>query len=118
RGALTAIAIDFGVPILMSKDAEDTALMLAAIAKREQQDHGREIVMHGKRSAMMLPQQQVYVVSAISNIGPVVAKNLLKHFGTVAAVMGASREELMAVELVGPKTADRIREVVAEVYKG
>jgi len=118
RGALTAIAIDFGVPILRSKDAEDTALMLAAIAKREQQEHGREVAMHGTRSAMMLPQQQEYVVSAMPEIGPVVAKNLLKHFGTVAAVMSASREELMAVELVGPKTADRIREVVAEAYKG
>ena len=118
RGALTAIAIDFGVPILMSKDAEDTALMIAAIARREQQDHGREVVMHGKRSAMMLPQQQEYVVSAMPEIGPVVAKNLLKHFGTVAAVMGASREELLEVELVGPKTADRIREVVGGEYKG
>ncbi|PXF57967.1 MAG: Hef nuclease [Candidatus Methanogaster sp.] len=118
RGALTAIAIDFGVPILMSKDATDTALMLAAIARREQQDHGREVAMHGTRSAMMLPQQQEYVVSAIPEVGPVVAKNLLKHFGTVAAVMSASREELMAVELVGPKTADRIREVVGGEYKG
>ncbi len=118
RGALTAIAIDFGVPILMSKDAEDTALMLAAIARREQQEHGREVAMHGTRSAMMLPQQQEYVVSAMPEIGPVVAKNLLKHFGTVAAVMSASHEELMAVELVGPKTADRIREVVGGAYKG
>ncbi|MEA1895494.1 MAG: DEAD/DEAH box helicase [Euryarchaeota archaeon] len=118
RGALTAIAIDFGVPILMSKDAEDTALMLAAIARREQQDHGREVVMHGTRSAMMLPQQQEYVVSAMPEIGPVVAKNLLKHFGTVAAVMSASREELIEVDLVGPKTADRIREVVGGEYKG
>ncbi len=118
RGALTAIAIDFGVPILMSKDAEDTALMLAAIARREQQDHGREVAMHGTRSAMMLPQQQEYVVSAMPEIGPVVAKNLLKHFGTVAAVMSANREELMTVELVGPKTADRIREVVGGEYKG
>ena len=118
RGALTAIAIDFGVPILMSKDAEDTALMLAAIARREQQDHGREVAMHGTRSAMMLPQQQEYVVSAMPEIGPVVAKNLLRHFGTVAAVMSASREELMTVELVGPKTADRIREVVGGEYKG
>ncbi|MEA1966209.1 MAG: DEAD/DEAH box helicase [Euryarchaeota archaeon] len=118
RGALTAIAIDFGVPILMSKDATDTALMLATIARREQQDHGREVAMHGTRSAMMLPQQQEYVVSAMPEVGPVVAKNLLKHFGTVAAVMSASREELMAVELVGPKTADRIREVVGGEYKG
>jgi ERCC4-type nuclease len=117
RGALTNIAIGFGVPIFMSRDAEDTALMIAAIARREQQDHGREVVMPGKRSAIMLPKQQEYVVSAISEIGPVVAKNLLRHFGTVAAVMGASREELTTVELVGPKTADRIREVVRGEYK-
>ncbi|MEA1894281.1 MAG: hypothetical protein U9N36_03570 [Euryarchaeota archaeon] len=32
--------------------------------------------------------------------------------------MSASCEELMAVDLVGPKTADRIREVVGREYKG
>ena len=118
RGAIASIAIDFSVPVIMSRDEEDTAAMIAAIAKREQQDHGREVAMHGKRSAMMLPEQQEYIVSAISNIGPVVARNLLKHFGSVEAVMQASREELREVELVGPKTADRIREVVGGEYKG
>ncbi len=118
RGAIASIAIDFSVPVIMSRDEEDTAAMILAIAKREQQDHGREVAMHGKRSAMMLPEQQEYIVSAISNIGPVVARNLLKHFGSVEAVMQASREELKGVELVGPKTADRIREVVGGEYKG
>ena len=117
RGAIASIAIDFSVPVIMSRDEEDTAAMIAAIAKREQEDHGREVAMHGKRSAMMLPEQQEYIVSAISNIGPVVARNLLKHFGSVEAVMQASREDLKAVELVGPKTADRIREVVGGEYK-
>ncbi|MEA1907746.1 MAG: DEAD/DEAH box helicase [Euryarchaeota archaeon] len=118
RGAIASIAIDFSVPVIMSRDEEDTAAMIIAIAKREQQDHGREVAMHGKRSAMMLPEQQEYIVSAISNIGPVVARNLLKHFGSVEAVMQASQEELKGVELVGPKTADRIREVVGGEYKG
>jgi len=118
RGALATIAIDFGVPIIMSGDDNETAAMIAAIARREQQDNKREVALHGTRSAMMLPEQQEYVVSAISNIGHVVARNLLKHFGTVAAVMSASREELMTVELVGPKTADRIREVASGEYKG
>jgi Fanconi anemia group M protein len=118
RGAIASIAIDFSVPVIMSRDEEDTAAMIMAIAKREQQDHGREVAMHGKRSAMMLPEQQEYIVSAISNIGPIVARNLLKHFGSVEAVMQASREELKGVELVGPKTADRIREVVGGEYNG
>jgi len=45
------------------------------------------------------------------------AKNLLRHFGSVERVFAASEEELKAVALVGPKTAERIRELVGGEYK-
>ncbi len=118
RGVLAAITIDFGVPIIFSRDEEDTAALISVIAKREQVDSKREINLHGKKTASTLKEQQEYLVSAISEIGPVVARNLLRHFGSVERIMAASREELMKVELVGPKTADRIREVVGGEYKG
>jgi len=118
RGALSTIAIDFGIPVLFTKDEEDTAALISVIAKREQVDSKKELNLHGSKTASKLPEQQEYVVSAISDIGPVVAKNLLRHFSSVERIMTASREELMAVELVGPKTADRIREVVGGIYKG
>ncbi len=118
RGVLAAITIDFGVPVIFSKDEEDTAALISIIAKREQIDSKREINLHGKKSAATLKEQQEYLVSAISDIGPAVARNLLRHFGSVETVMTASREELMKVELVGPKTADRIKEVVSGEYKG
>ena len=118
RGVLAAITIDFGVPVIFSKDEEDTAALISIIAKREQIDSKREINLHGKKSAATLKKQQEYLVSAISDIGPAVARNLLRHFGSVERVMTASREELMKVELVGPKTADRIKEVVSGEYKG
>ena len=119
RGAISTVAIDFGVPVLFSKDEEDTAALISVIAKREQADGPKkDINLHGNKTASMLPEQQEYVVSAISDIGPVVAKNLLRHFGSVERIMTASREELMAVELVGPKTADMIKEVVSGEYKG
>ncbi|MCX9084473.1 MAG: DEAD/DEAH box helicase [Candidatus Methanoperedens sp.] len=118
RGALSTIAVDFGVPVLFTKDEEDTAALISVIAKREQADSKKEVNLHGSKTASTLPQQQEYLVSAISEIGPVVSKNLLRHFGSVERIMTATREELMAVELVGPKTADRIREVVGGNYKG
>ncbi len=118
RGVLAAITIDFGVPIIFSRDEEDTAALISVIAKREQVDSKREINLHGKKTASTLKEQQEYLVSAISEIGPVVARNLLRHFGSVERIMNASREELMRVELVGPKTADRIKEVVSGEYKG
>lgn len=118
RGVLAAIAIDFGIPIIFSRDEEDTAALISIIAKREQVDSKRDINLHGKKSAATLKEQQEYLVSAISDIGPAVARNLLRHFGSVERIMTASREELMKVELVGPKTADRIKEVVSGEYKG
>jgi len=118
RGVLSSIAVDFGVPIIFSRDEEDTAALIAIIAKREQTDEKRDVSLHGKKTSLTLKEQQEYVISSLPEIGPAVARNLLLHFGSVERVMSASREELMEVGLVGPKTADRIREVVSGAYKG
>lgn len=118
RGVLSSIAVDFGVPIIFSRDEEDTAALISIIAKREQTDGKKDISLHGKKTSLTLKEQQEYVISSLPEIGPAVARNLLLHFGSVEQVMSASREELMEVGLVGPKTADRIREVVSGAYKG
>ncbi len=117
HGTLTSLAIDFGVSIFYTRDEEDTAALLKVIAKREQIDEKREVTAHGKKSSRLLSEQQEYVVSSISEIGPKAARSLLKHFGSVEAVMKADYDELLKVELIGPKTAARIREVVESEYK-
>ncbi|MDD5615982.1 MAG: DEAD/DEAH box helicase [Candidatus Methanoperedens sp.] len=118
RGMLSSIAIDFGVPIIFSRDEEETAALIAIMAKREQAEEKRDVSLHGKKTSLTLKEQQEYVISSLPEIGPAVARNLLLHFGSVERVMSATREELMEVGLVGPKTADRIREVVNGAYKG
>ncbi len=117
HGALSSISLDFGVSVFYTRDAEDTASLLMQIAKREQTYEKRAVNMHGKKSAPMLPQQQEYIVSSISEIGPKAARNLLEHFGSVENVMKASYEELLEVSNIGPKTAARIREIVGSEYK-
>ncbi|WP_406660569.1 DEAD/DEAH box helicase [Methanolobus sp. ZRKC3] len=117
HGALSAIALDFRVAVFYTRDAEDTAVLIKQIAKREQVDEKREVSLHGRKSSKMLPQQQEYVVSAISDIGPTAAHNLLKHFGSVENVMKADYEKLIKVKNIGPKTAAKIREIVGSEYK-
>ncbi len=117
QGALSSIALDFGVSLFYTRDAEDTASLLLQIAKREQADEKREVNMHGKKSALMLPQQQEYVISSIPDIGPKAARSLLQHFGSVEDVMKADYEELIKVDNIGPKTAARIREIAGSEYK-
>ncbi|MCK9442493.1 MAG: DEAD/DEAH box helicase [Methanothrix sp.] len=117
RGAMISVAVDYGVPIIPTEDRDETAAVIALLARREMRE-GHEPKVHGHKTARTLKEQQEYLISAISSVGPTVAKNLLKHFGSVEKIMTATLEELQEVELVGPKIAQRIRELVGGDYKG
>lgn len=117
HGALSSLAVDYGVSILRARDADETVDLLATIARREQTDRDRTVSAHGKKQDKTLPEQQEYVVSSIAEVGPVTAQALLSAFGSVQAVMTASKEELMTVSGVGEVTAERIREVVTTPYE-
>ena len=117
QGALASIAVDFGIPIIPSEDKNETVSIIAMLAAREHKE-GHEPKLHGHKTARTLKEQQEYLVSAIPSVGPAVAKKLLKHFGSVERIMTASQDELQEVELVGPKIAERIRELIGGEYKG
>lgn len=117
KGALISIAVDFAIPILYTSNGEDTAEIIRKIAKREQDGLRRPFSPHSKKSSRNLREEQEYVISSISNIGPVSARNLLKHFGSVQNVINAPEDELVRVERIGDVTAKKIREVVGGAYE-
>ncbi|MFP3908402.1 MAG: DEAD/DEAH box helicase [Archaeoglobaceae archaeon] len=116
RGALAAITIDMGIPMLFTRTPDETAYMLAAIASREQKLKHRKASPHADKSKRSLQEQQEYLVASISNIGPVIARNLLEHFGTIENIVNASEKELIKVPNVGKKTAEKIKELLTTPY--
>ena len=111
-------AARFDASTIWTLSADHTARMIYREAEHEQIDQRKNKGSpHGKRSHLSVPQQQEYVVSSICDIGPTLAENLLKHFGTVERIMTASIDELMCVDKVGEKKANRIREIVGGIYK-
>jgi Fanconi anemia group M protein len=117
RGALSSLAVDYGVSVLRTESEADTTDLLEVIAGREQETREREVNVHGEKSSKTLAEQQEYVVGAIADIGPVTARSLLEQFGSVEAVMTAREEDLLDVHGVGEVTAERIREVVGSDYR-
>ncbi len=115
-GALASLVVDFGVSVLQTADEDETADLVETIARREQADADREVSVHGEKQSKTLAEQQVYVVAAIAEVGPVIARSLLEHFGSVEAVMTADADALRDVDGVGDVTAERIREVVESDY--
>jgi len=117
RGMLSSIAIDFGVPILFSRDVKETASYLYLIAKSEQDELGKEFSPHGSRKPMTLKEQQEYIVSGLPGIGMALAKPLLGKFKSVKKIINAKPEKLEKVEKIGPKKAKAIRDVVEGEYE-
>ncbi len=117
RGMLATIAVDLGVPILCSRDTTETAMLLFAIAEREQTGNKKAPAVHGKKILKTLREQQEYVIAAIPSIGPVTARALLEFFGSLEAIFCAPTEELTKVRGVGPQTARTIRSLAATYYE-
>ncbi len=117
RGALGALAIDYGIPILWTKDVEDTAGLLVVLAKREQLDKKRSVRLRGDKRAMTDNDQMEFLVGGLPSVGALMSKDLLKHFGNVEKVFSASEKELREVPKMGPKKAKEIRRVLEKEYK-
>lgn len=116
RGSMASIAIDFGISIIPTRNAQDTAAMIKRIAVREQNGERTPIQIRTDKKPVSLLEQQLFIVESLPNIGPVNAKNLLQHFGSVANVLNASESDLQEVDGIGKKTAENIRKVIDSKY--
>ena len=116
RGTIASIALDFGISIIPTRDAQDTAAMIKRIAIREQSGEKVNIQIRTDKKPVSLWEQQLFIIESLPNIGPVNAKNLLEHFGSVSNVINASESELMEVEGIGKITAQNIRKVIDSKY--
>ena len=115
RGMLSSIVLDFGVPVLYTKNPKDTAGLLAVMAKREQ-DHSSDFSYH-ERKPRSMKEQQEFIVSSFPGIGTQTARTLLLYFGSIKGLVNASREELLALDGVGKKTAQMLLTLFGEGYK-
>jgi Fanconi anemia group M protein len=117
RGALSALVIDFGIPILPTRDEKETAAILAIVARREQIGQGREVAIRGEAKGLTLPECQRFIVEGLPGVSAVLAKRLLEYFSTVERVMSASEKELQEVHGIGTEKAREIRKVLSALYE-
>ena len=116
RGALTSMLIEYGISVLQTEGVEETAEILSMLTRQEQKGIP-EISLVPKRKADDLPDLQRRVVEMLPGCGRVMARTLLRHFGSVQAIAAADEKELRTVRGVGAKTAGQIRTVCQATYE-
>jgi Fanconi anemia group M protein len=107
-GSLASISVDYGVSVLSTKNALETADLLNVIAKREQKDDKKVVAVRGEKTQMSLRERQQFIIEGLPNVSAVIAKRLLSHFGSIKDIANASIEELQQVKGVGKNIATDI----------
>jgi len=107
-GAIISAYSDYNVQVIRSKDVWETVTIIARLAEREQEQKNREPKLIGCKRAFTNSQWQLLILSSIPGVGPTLAKSLIKHFKTVKRIASATPDELIEVEKIGSKKAERI----------
>ncbi len=115
-GSLASISVDFGIPILSTKDAMETADLLQVIATREQREDKKTVAIRGEKTAMSPHERQQFIIEGLPNVSSVLAKRLLDRFKSIRDIVNASEEELRQVDGIGKNIACELLEILNKQY--
>ncbi len=107
-GAILKLYTEFNVQVLFSEGEGETAYILSRLAEREQLSEERKPRLIGYKKAYTTYQWQTLILGSIPGIGPKLAHSLLLHFKTLRNAVTADAKELMEVDKIGKKKAEKI----------
>ncbi|MDR3391785.1 MAG: ERCC4 domain-containing protein [Sulfuriferula sp.] len=117
REAISWLTVMQGVPLVPSPGEGFTAEILFTMASQAQHGLGHPIVMRSGKPFDPVNGQR-YLVEGLPGINEAMAKLLLDHFGSAAAVFAAEVDALAQVPGITPQAAARMRKVLDAKWPG
>jgi Fanconi anemia group M protein len=109
RGFLLSILLKHKVPIMFTKNQEDTAKMIAVLAKRKEKEMSIIERKNGKNSK----EQKQLIIEGFPGVGPKNARKILEEFKNIKGFVNASEQDLKKV--LGKKS-EPIKKIIEEEY--
>ena len=105
RGMLLSISLDYGIPVIFSKNESETAEFLMLLDKKQNKPPS-EISLVAKRKSNTIKEQQQIILENFPGIGPSTAKKLLENFKSLKKIFSTSEKKLIESGLNEQKTRD------------
>ena len=114
-GALSAVVLDFKIPVIPTPSAAHTAKLLVSMCSRTGQPRG-PFLKKIKKSGD-LQKQQLSSLCSLPGIGEKLAVRTLEKFGTPLDAFNATVSDLAKVEGLGKERAKKIKAVLESKSK-
>ena len=93
KGFILSITLNHKVPIIFTKNEEETATYLSLLAKRKSQEKS----ITPKKTNLSQKEQLEYILQSFPNIGPKKSKQLLTKFKTLKNIFNKKEEKLKPI---------------------
>jgi DNA excision repair protein ERCC-4 len=111
KGALVSLAVMWRLPVLHARDPGDSIRILRFLARQLAQS-APGILQRYDRKPKRLASRKLYMLQGLPGVGPALANQLLRQFGSIERVITADETELQQIRGIGPRKAARIRELL------
>ncbi|MEA3449040.1 MAG: ERCC4 domain-containing protein [Bacteroidota bacterium] len=110
KGALISVISSWQIPVIHSKNTEDSAATLFILSKQtlKQNDFLRKSGYKPKT----IKNQKLKFLQGLPKVGSVMALRLLNHFGSIQKIVEADEKSLIKVKGIGNNTAKKIYDFV------
>ena len=108
RGFLLSVLLKYRVPIIFTKNYEDTAKFILILSKKEE----KEMPLNITKKNLDKKERKQFILEGFPGVGPKTAKKLLKKFKTIKNIFNSSQEELG--EVIGKKS--EVFKIIDEKY--
>ncbi len=109
-GAVSAVALDFKIPVIPTPNASNTAKLLVAMCARQGKTKGP--FLKKIRKSGDVNRQQLSVLCSLPGVGEKLASRMLERFGSPSNSLNASVAELSKIEGMGESRAQKIRKLL------
>lgn len=117
QGMLATIALSYRIPVLFTRNDEETAHLLLSMAKRGTIAGTGEAPLSPGVAPQGDDARQEALLASIPGIGPKMARKLLDRFKRIDAVVAASESEIASIDGIGPSKAQAIHGFLRREYK-
>ena len=114
-GALISITVSWQLPVIFSECPMETAAILSRIQKqiiKRIQKIPRKKYLKKKADKKILQKRQI--LESLPMIGPVLAEELIAHFGSLEAIFNATEKKLREIRGIGKEKSKNIKNLLKE----
>ncbi|MDP3467901.1 MAG: ERCC4 domain-containing protein [Daejeonella sp.] len=115
QGALVSLSLIFKIPLLRSRNPEETARLILYAARQVQSYGCKQLYPRPFPYSRKLKdkyKRQIHVLQGLPGVGTARASLLLNKFGTLKAIFNAPVKELEQIPGIGKNTAKQINRTI------